>query len=1237
MVNPVIGSGKVIQQRGKLAAYKADLLAHRDGTGFRQNALSVDMSPQLTFFPDPTVQGTLEAMETFLLNDSAYVSIGDNSNSFGTFNVGASGYPTVESCFAGALATLRISYRGGVIQLKAGRYNFQSTVTLPQGVSVIGELGGTLINADSSNPIFNIEESDLDIIRYSAIKAEGSKQNKFYNLSFFDAFGSVSPNLSLSSFIVCDRGSNVRIERCSVYGKIGSTGSPPSTTRFFISYDTGTTSLSSSILNIENCYIGGIQQVVNFDVETARSNELHVRNNRIWVSGRLGAVPATNENTSAIAFRACSGNLSHNQFLFGLSLSTLQTVRSAFCCYDSGSAIQNLVIIGNQGKYSYSVLTNSDNRLLSQDNDGLQYIRSSVSDNVMGGASDSNWYLVVGDGVNSVGDINGEYALQNIVKYLYNMNLSGGHGGLIVYVKHGNYTIDDNSVFEPPASLSAPGLPVALIGLHSNGNFPTITFDVSVPDTNGQSMMFGHHIENIFFTGGSNYYRVIVRNDFANPDLRVPFFRNVVVKNCSFTNCSLGFLSASASSVTNEFMKNEVLIEGCQFSNTATISNLATPESMYAIEGSNKNGKIIIKECQTITGQWRGKFFTFDTYLNIDTEANCQLYIEDCVISSVNTDSNYNILARGIRGLYFVNNDIDLSSVPTTRRADGISAYFITDGNYEASCCIRNNSFISNNGNYGNYGITLSGVEKLEILENTFKGFYWGIRTYITYYGTTQTLHSLSYNINKNRLIADSKSYGFYFGETTHGGVLTNVLTGEINIYNNSLDYESQSTSFYTIPSISNMKSPIMLSVKSPITSGTDDIQVNIKDNKIRKFKGTLSTGVYSECCICVMGASSCKISGNDINYANTSASGQFNVIYSSTNGIGGTTYINAGTALYIEDNKIVSDGSTGGNESSIFARNLGLVTITNNTLRKSSGSNNLYNIKAYNEGDLSASQFLNMNGIISNNVFDILATYDLKLKDTSWITNAVRMTIGPNTNLSIEKEIDCTHFRPYAYNRNYGYSNGLEDSTLLWNKSTSIVSTFPNTSQIHIINDGLDGRGVASSSWTTLPDGLYWTNAVRTTSISPTMAISTQYTLSGSENQHQIIVPIDIPSTCYINSISIPIYLRNDSGSSQYFVAGAAAIVGNDVSRINELNSISPIGRYISNISDDIFLLTSSFTNQYFDNLTNTIDANPLPASLEMYVVISMYVAKASYSVASTPVNSFYYAIPHIKIQYTY
>jgi len=943
-------------------------------------------------------------------------------------------------------------------------------------------------------------------------------------------------------------------------------------------------------------------------------------------------MPVTARNTAAVTFRACNGSLSHNQIWFGLNSLTLQVVQTAFSCYDAGNDVRNLVIVGNQGHYYDDTLADSENRLLSEDNDGLQLIRAAISGNTMGGSGDSNWYITVGDGENSIGDVNGEFAIQNIVKYFYKINTGSGHGGVVIYVKYGNYTIDDKTDFIP----SANGLTVALVGLTDNGNFPTINLDVSSPDTDGQELLFSHHIENMHFNGGLNYYKIVIQNDFSNPDIRIPFFRNVEIKNCTFHNCSIVFDSASVSTVLNEKMKNEILIEHCQFSNSEVISNMAAPEDMYAIVCDNKNGKIIINTCQTVYREWRGQFFK--TLSPIDSANNCQVYIDNCVLTSEGMTSSaavFAVLCFEVNTFSFTNNIIDLTLVHPTTISNGIYAKFITDSNFETSLNITNNIIIGNNGTVSSVAAELYGAEKLNISKNTFKGFHLCVELIISYYTSSAFLYSLNYNIDKNRFTSSSRSYGF-LSITNLSGSLGNVLTGEINVNDNALDYSSQGTSFSTVENFNTMKAPINLSVKSPIGTGTDDIQVNIKNNKIRKFKGTLSTVSYTECCISVLGATSCNIIGNDINHSNSSSSGEFNVIYVSNNGVGWSTIGNVAATAAIQQNRLESDGSSGNNSSFIFVRNLGSVAITENLLKRINGTQILYNIKAYNEGDLSLTPALCLDGVISNNTLDIFSVNDLKLKDSSYTSNAVKLTVGVNKNLSVEKEVDCTHFMVYGYNRVFT-TNGQEMATVMWN-DTSFISTTPSDKQIHIIDDSLVGSGVANSSWN-LPNGLYWTNATSLTEISPSLPITlADYNTIGADNKHQVIVPINIPEFCKIEKISIPIFIRNDSGSTETFNAGAAAIVGNHVAafgaRIYELNSSSTFSSSsvsVATNSDSILTLESLYS-EFFDRLTGTTDQTPMPTDLQLYVVISLYI-NGEY----TSINDFYFAIPYVKVQYAY
>jgi hypothetical protein len=1244
MVKPYTSSSaKQIQQRGKLGAYKQDLLAHRDGMGFRQDATTVDMNPQLTFFPHKTVQGTLEAIETFLQNDNSYISIGDGTNSFGEFNVGSTGYPTIESCFTGALATARLA-NGGIILLKSGQYDFSSTVTLPAGVSVIGEFS-TQLNATTANPIFKISESESDTVRvFPATTTDGHKISKLYNLTFYDALGDSNPYLNLSSVIKCERGSNLIVEQCSMFGKIGSIGSPPPVTRHFISYDTGTTSSLNTILRIESCQISAVQQVVDFDTEVSRTNKLYIRNNRFWVSGRLG-VALINRYISAVTFRACDATLTNNQIWFGLNSSTLQTIRSAFSCYDAGSSVRNLIVFGNQGHYYDSTLTDDDNRLLTEDNDGLQYIRASVNGNVMGGASDSNtWYITVGDGANSVGDINGELAIQNIVEHFYEMNVGDEHGGMIIYVKPGSYTINDKTYFETPAGGGVTGLPLALIGVSENGNFPTINFDIATPTTDGQEMMFGHHIENIYFNGGSNYYKIMIRNDFSNPDSRTVYFTNVLIKNCSFKNCSIGMLSSSSSAST-EYMKNEIFIEDCQFANTATISNMASPEEMFAIEPSRKNGNIYIKRCNTLYNNWRGGFFRLDA-TNADTLKLTQVEISDCIYTSLKNVALFTpFTVENVKNVTITNNFIDVSN----STAQPITCVYVSCNTDNTS---KNNLIFKNNHMKGSSsaitpasGLYSFYFDQQEIEENTFENLTYSIYELFDYNGSTTTIETLNVNINKNRCIIGTNSNSFYLA-TRGGAGVSNVVNGRINISNNSIDMQARTAALgYSISGLSNTYGVIVFEGKT-----ADELYVNVSDNNIHDLTALERSFPDVETAIALLNVKSSKIVRNVITFSNRSTSRSFYAIYVSPDGPT-AAYSSNDQFTDISDNDISSTNSTVGFTREvvfIFIRNTDNLVITRNRLNKVSGSASWF-IKA-----LETSGTAGNEGVITDNILsEDLGNGGIRYKNDNSHQN-IKLYVARNKNQKVIQEIDCTEFLKYGYNRNS--NNPYSDATLLLKSKDKILSgsilTNVNRHQLHIMSDGRTGSNVGGtaviSTWTNMPEGLYYTNAyddsnlINGTDASPQLYMG-PYGASylTSQTKHQILIPLRVPNFVKITDISIPIYWKNLMPSSYQCGAGASIICGNDVAHPSKIEYIADSGTWASSTvsvasgSDDVINLNNT-TSFYLNPTRNTTGYSASDddylTTINCYILLSLYIY--GYDVS---IDRIYFAVPYAKVSYLY
>jgi hypothetical protein len=1233
MVNPVNGTGsKEMHSRGRLGVYKQDLLAHKDGTGFRQDATTIDMNPSLTYFPETTVQDTLESIETFLMNDSTFCNVGNGTTSFGMFNIGDPGYPTIESCLIGAMNTLRLSGRGGIILVKAGVYNFTSTVSLDLGISVIGEVGGTILNAQSANPIFEVTAGARETIRVGSVYAETSQITRFYNLTFTDAFGDVNPYLNLSSIISCDRGTSVSVEKCSVFGKIGAGGAPPIVTRLFIGYNGMSTSIYNTILNIENCYIAGIQQVVDFDIETARDNKLTVRNNRIWVSGRVTG--STARDTSAVAFRCCDANLSHNQIKFGLA-ALLESIRTAFACYDAGSDVKNLIIMGNQGSYLTEAAASITNRLLDEDASGLDNFRSCISGNMMGGSSDSgSWYITVGDGANSVGDINGALALQNIVKYFISMpRYSTSHGNVVIYIKPGTYTITDETCFEVASTTSS--MPLALIGVTENGNLPIIELNVASPTVGGQKIIFGHRLENLYFKGATDYYKIMLRNDFTNiSPTRTVFFRDVHVKNCGFYNCSIGIVNATATAST-EYMKNNIFIEDCQFANSAIINNLAAPESMVAIYPGYKNGKIFIRRCHTVSGQYRGLFFNLDS-TNADTLKYTDVSIEDCIYTTLNCGaSDICVYMLNIKNASISNCKFDTSNA-TTQPIRVVSCLASTNNTTENKVNAIDCHF-KGGGASPPIGLVVNAFDKVNIDKNTFENLSAGIYCGLYYNGSTTTIEALNVNIHNNRAIIGASSYGFI--SVIRSGTPTNIVNGTISIKNNSLDMQAKTAAtLYALTATDNVYAPILVKAFA-----ADYISVEVSENNITKFTAVAGTSPDIEAAIAVLNSKYSKICKNNISFRSTSLVRDFDGIHVSLAGPSGV-YASNSQGTDISENKIISENSVYfvNKISCINVKDVDFVNIKSNILIKSAGSLTWF-IYVYSDSVTAGNE-----GVICDNILsEELTNGGIRYK-TSAVHNNIKLYVGRNKNQKVIQEIDCTDFKRYGYNRNTAQPNS---DAICMLKSNALATGHAgannkNKEQLHILKDGLLGSNYYTTitTWATLPEGLYYTNAYEdNVYLQPKAPVLTNVIMFGphSQTNHQVLIPLRLPDYIKITKIEIPIYWRNTSGVTKVAIVSASLICGNDTDNPTKIEYITDtpatwdyVPTTILTMSESKTSLSTTISNLYLNPTRNTTGGTGTDylTTVNCYILLSLGIFTET-----TAIADIYFAIPHAKVTYTF
>lgn len=1222
-------NAKELQQRGRLALYKSDMISHQSGGGFRQAADTVDMDPLLAYFTQSTVQDVLAAMETFMINDDAFVSIGDGINSFGTFNVADPVYSTIEACFAAAFLTLRLSATtGGVVFVKSGQYDFINTVSLPAGVSVMGDVGGTIFNAQSPNAIFRIPECPTAVVRpFPNKETDGGQVTRIYNVTFFDALGDAVPQLETSRFLFCNRGCNLSVENCSVFGHIGAVGSPPKVTEYFIEFDTTIASGNNSIVAIINSQVSAVQQVIDFDVTAGRRNKLTIRNNRFWCSGILTAPGSLlNRGQSAVAFGFCDASFTNNYIYFGLLGGSTQTITHAFCSYAVGAGTKNLVITGNQGEFEDPNVTDPNNRLIREDNNGLQNYRGFITGNSMGGNSDSTngWFITVGDGDQTVGDVNGEFAIQQLLNH-YIFYDSSKHGGIKIYVKPGTYTINDKTNFG-----SASALNVALIGVSENGNFPRIRLEVTVPgapDADGQDLYFGHRLENIYFDGIGARYDILVQNDYTNPDGRTIYFTNVLVKNCSFNNCGIILTTSAASTTVDEMMKNEIFIEDCQFTNAAILTNMASPQESIAIESQNKNGKLFINRCHTIKDNYVGSFLSLGSF-PIDDAENLYVYIDNCVIASdaVSGSGQYMInLSTRVRGLKFTNSilDVENCSSPTLQYIIYVhctKSLASVNQNYETELTIENNNFIGVSDGDINSCIYFLGAEKVSISNNSFIGFAYCVKSAIT--TTTGTIRAINYKINNNRVVGRPKSYGL-FQCSDFNSVGMSGLEAVVNIKDNVLDMSNQTTAA-TPTFVSGMSAPIIVDF-----SGLSNTTINITGNEIIDFLGVISDD--GECCICVLDCATANIHNNTLKFTNTRARPFYGIYVSPGNP--SAAYISNSSSANITNNTIYPYNCTQSVETGIRTYHTQFVFITENTISVSSGTLQ-YSIQAW-----TVSTNTPTKGVLKNNILAVGpgVIYDIRVKDPAETSAEVHIDVGYNKNMSRWLHIDATKFRQYGYNRSY---NRFDEARIMW-KSVLSTGTGPPSRVVHFIDDKVAGSG-AIADWT-IPDGLYWTNASDDGydgySGSPVIPPTNADWDAGAHAKHQIIVPIDLPEYYTVTQIQIPIYWRNNSGFNLIANSGAVVMVGNDVltpTRIVELSGVAGAFENLWTVlldgNDILQTLDSSTLSNHFDPYYLTTGGSPSAAPLNMYVIIGL-----TASGYTQEVSGLYFAIPHIKIKITY
>jgi len=591
--NAYIGSGRV-KEGGALATRMQDFNAHGSGNAFRHDADHIDMDPRLTgSLADPTVQGTLEKMAAFLSGSGqGYISIGDGYSS-GDYNVGDLSTPTLYDAFVAAFANTRLQ-NGGVVLVKSGTYRLFNKVTVPTGITIMGEPMGTIITSaiTGNQPMFEVSEMpaqhNLGYNGQETITSEVSPQfTRFYNIILADNMDgyvtsggyripTINGGVLRVPFIDCKLGSHTIIERVSFLG-MSTQGNDREVSNRAIS--TSGSSSKPTTLRVENCYADGIGSIIEFKPTSGAPNQLTVINNRFrWTGYGVGAVVTTTEDGSCISMNMCNAHIEGN-YMMGMSGSSSKEFTGRYGIYVTSNAVTDSdVVINRIGNYGgIDIIAGSPSSAFVRQffwaPSPPAAIRGADVGNNWAYGTNNNWSISIGDGTISTGDITGPTALDLALQYAdytsyWDPNTTTTFSILINY---GTYSLTRGGTVRQRARLIG-----AMVGNTSTSDtLPVINVDIS---SGGYTTVFSHpaaylgwELRNLRFQAdGAAQFQYLA----PAPKFIVGDEVGLVVENCVFEDVGMDLInfdntSTSAARTT----RTTLTLDHCHFYQTSTFSD----------------------------------------------------------------------------------------------------------------------------------------------------------------------------------------------------------------------------------------------------------------------------------------------------------------------------------------------------------------------------------------------------------------------------------------------------------------------------------------------------------------------------------------------------------------------------------------------------------------------------------------------------------------------------------------
>lgn len=559
MTSRYIGSGRA-REGGFGATHKQDFNAHTSGGDFRHTADQVDLLRSISGITGTNVQTVLEQLKASIASaGTGFISIGDGYNTFGTYNVSADGYTTTfEKALSLAFADKRLQH-GGVILIMAGTYTMTSTVTIPAGISLMGEIAGTLIIGNmSEQSMFNISYISLSrniggnsgLGSVSLDVGSNSEKVRFYNLMLADHLSLTNSTMTTVPMISVQKGANFECDRVTFLGKLND-GTITNRLKTQSCIGTIAGSTTGTYIKLSECFIDGVKSGIILNSASGDQDTLIISNTKARWYGKEG-VSYDILNDAFIKASLCNALIS-NSYLVGAG-SFANTVLSLQPT--SGTTNVKINIIGLNGGPN----TNPGN--LIDNNSGVTSIQANTSGNNWGNNIDNPWFLVVGgsNGNTPTGDIFGPGAIDTVLTYT---SFKG-----TVIVNPGTYTVTGT------ASSSTNWTKLKFIGNKYGNQYPIFNMAVSASGTDSlgnKFLVLGNHLEGIYFNGNGAVNSI--HPTFSATGINTQTFSNTLtVKDCIFNDIALVIQSMSGTSTDELGYTSEsiIKIQDCYFNQTGT-------------------------------------------------------------------------------------------------------------------------------------------------------------------------------------------------------------------------------------------------------------------------------------------------------------------------------------------------------------------------------------------------------------------------------------------------------------------------------------------------------------------------------------------------------------------------------------------------------------------------------------------------------------------------------------------